>query len=162
MKYGREKRHNPVNEADRHISEAAGNSFPCPRNSPPGSIWTENCNIYDVLDLAIQMSDEIVIMGHKYIDLDALGSALGLLNYTLENGKKAYVYINPSELNYSVVKAMDMLPKKYKKYIITDDSKIKAGRHSLLVVMDTFKTKVVEDLDLFNKFSNPIIIPIVA
>ena len=121
-------------------------------------MFNENCNIYDVLDLAIQMSDEIVIMGHKYIDLDALGSALGLLNYTLENGKKAYVYINPSELNYSVVKAMDMLPKKYKKYIITDDSKIKAGRHSLLVVMDTFKTKVVEDLDLFNKFSNTMVL----
>jgi len=79
----------------------------------------ENCNIYGVLDLAIQMSDEIVIMGHKYIDLDALGSALGLLDYVLKQGKKAYVYINPSELNYSVVKAMDMLPKKLEKHIIT-------------------------------------------
>ena len=47
----------------------------------------ENFNIDDVLDLAINMSDEIVIMGHKYIDLDALGSALGLLKYILDLGK---------------------------------------------------------------------------
>lgn len=118
----------------------------------------ENCNINDVLNLAIQMSDEIVIMGHKYIDLDALGSALGLLDYMLNQGKRAYIYINPNEFNYSVVKAMDMLPTRFKKYIITDDKKLKINKHSLLIVTDTFKTKVIESLDLFNKFQNTIVL----
>ena len=121
-------------------------------------MWEESCNIHDVLDLAIGMSDEIVIMGHKYIDLDALGSALGLLKYTLNLGKKAYVYVNPSEYNYSVVKAMEMLPKELEKRLITSDEKLKLGKRSLLIVVDTFKTKMIENLEVFEKFPNTIVL----
>lgn len=121
-------------------------------------MWENNCSINDVLDLAISMSDEIVIMGHKYIDLDALGSSLGLVKYILDLGKKAYVYVNPNEYNYSVVKAMEILPKDLNKRLIQDDSKLKLGKHSLLIVLDTFKTKTIEDFELFEKFPNTLVL----
>lgn len=121
-------------------------------------MWEESCNINDVLDLAINMSDKVVIMGHKYIDLDALGSALGLTKYISDLGKKAYVYVNPNEYNYSVVKAMEMLPKDLEKRLITDDTKLKIGKKSLIIVVDTFKTKTIENLELFEKFPQSLVL----
>ena len=114
--------------------------------------------INDVLNLSLNLSDDIIIMGHNYIDLDALGSALGLLKFCLDNNKKAHIFINPNQFNSSVVKAMELLPFSLKSYFISNIEDIKPNDKSLLIVLDCNKENTIESIDLFNKFDNTIVI----
>lgn len=111
-----------------------------------------------ILNLSINMSDEIVIIGHKYIDLDCLGSSLGLLKYCVDKGKKTHIYINPKEFNYSVVKAMELLPYSIKSCFITTLEDININDKSLLIAVDTNKEKTIESMETFLKFSNTLVI----
>ena len=115
-------------------------------------------DINSVIYLGINLSEDIVIMGHKYVDLDALGGALGLLKYCLDNGKKAYIYLNPNEFNPSVVKSLEMLPNNIKKHFIYDSKDIKVKQKSLLLAMDVNSYNVIENEELFNMFANTIVI----
>lgn len=114
--------------------------------------------INDVLNLSLNLSDDIIIMGHNYIDLDALGSALGLLKFCLDNNKKAHIFINPNQFNSSVVKAMELLPFSFKSYFISNIEDIKPNDKSLLIVLDCNKENTIENIELFNKFDNTIVI----
>lgn len=114
--------------------------------------------INDVLNLSLNLSDDIIIMGHNYIDLDALGSALGLLKFCLDNNKKAHIFINPNQFNSSVVKAMELLPFSFKSYFISNIEEIKPNDKSLLIVLDCNKENTIENIELFNKFDNTIVI----
>lgn len=114
--------------------------------------------INDMLNLSLNLSDDIIIMGHNYIDLDALGSALGLLKFCLDNNKKAHIFINPNQFNSSVVKAMELLPFSFKSYFISNIEDIKPNDKSLLIVLDCNKENTIENIELFNKFDNTIVI----
>ena len=97
-------------------------------------------------------------MAHKYIDLDALGGALGFLKYCLDNGKNAYIYLNPNEFNSSILKTLEILPESVKKHFIYDESSINVHEKSLLLVLDVNSSSVIENMELFNRFSNTIVI----
>ncbi|MGN0973711.1 MAG: DHH family phosphoesterase [Bacilli bacterium] len=114
--------------------------------------------INDILNLALNLSDDIIIMGHNYIDLDALGSALGLLKFCLDNNKNAHIFINPNQFNSSVVKAMELLPFSLKSYFISNIEDIKPNDKSLLIVLDCNKENTIESMGIFNKFDNTIVI----
>lgn len=114
--------------------------------------------INDILNLSLNLSDDIIIMGHNYIDLDALGSALGLLKFCLDNNKNAHIFINPNQFNSSVVKAMELLPFSIKSYFISNIEDIKPNDKSLLIVLDCNKENTIESIELFNKFDNTIVI----
>lgn len=115
-------------------------------------------DINNILNLAINMSDEILIMGHKYVDLDSLGSSLGLLKYCVDKGKKVHIYINPNEFNYSVVKAMELLPFAMKSCFVSNLENININDKSLLIAVDTNKPDKIESLEVFNQFSNTFVI----
>ena len=115
-------------------------------------------DINGIIDLGINLSDDITIMGHKYIDLDALGGALGLLKYCIDNNKKVHVYLNPNEFNTSILKTLEILPKEIKDHFVYDESCINPNDKSLLVVLDVSSSTVIENKDLFDKFSNSIVI----
>lgn len=117
-----------------------------------------NGNINDILNLAINLSSNITIMGHRFVDLDSLGSSLGLLKYCLDLGKNARIIVNPNEYNQSVVKTVDMLDKDIKKHLINSNNEITVKDNSLLIVLDTFKSRGVENYELYNKFSNVIVL----
>jgi len=44
-------------------------------------------------------SDKIIIMGHRFPDADAIGSAIGILKIALKFERKAYIVLNRSELD---------------------------------------------------------------
>ena len=55
----------------------------------------------------IKSADEIYIMGHKYIDLDALGACLGMYYYTARLKKDAYIIIDDDSLELSSKKVIE-------------------------------------------------------
>lgn len=107
----------------------------------------------------IEESENVLIMGHKNIDIDAIGSALGLyrLSKTLE--KKCYIVSEPK--GKSLGKFIDVLQSQdeYKDVIITEEEAEKLIKEkSLLIVVDTHKVSYVEFPNLLDKIERKIII----
>ena len=107
----------------------------------------------------INESDNIIIMGHKNIDIDAIGAAMGLyrLSKTLE--KDCYIISEPT--GKSLGKFLDILKQdeEYKNVILTEDEALEViTENTLLIVVDTHKTSYVEFPELLDKINRKIII----
>ncbi len=107
----------------------------------------------------IDESDNVVIMGHKNIDIDAIGSALGLyrLSKTLE--KECYIVSEPT--GKSLGKFLEVLKndEEYKNNILTEQEATDIlTENTLLVIVDTHKTSYVEFPDLLEKVEKKIVI----
>ena len=113
---------------------------------------------YMKIENLINNSDTVFITAHKYIDLDALGSVLGIYYIVNNIGKNAYIVIDDAEINPEVKRALstikkidDIIPKTYEeiKSLITDNS--------LLIVCDTNKKTRVQNQELL-KINNKVVI----
>jgi len=113
---------------------------------------------YMRIEKLINMSDEVFITAHKYIDLDALGAILGIYYIVNNLGKNAYIVIDDEEINPEVKRALstikkvdDITPKKYSEIesLINDKS--------LLIVTDTNKKTRVQNEELL-KINEKIVI----
>lgn len=107
----------------------------------------------------IQESENVFIMGHKNIDIDAIGSALGLyrLSKTLE--KSCYIVSEP--VGKSLGKFIDVLQsqEEYKNVIVTlEEAEKLITENSLLIVVDTHKISYVEFPTLLDKIERKIVI----
>lgn len=111
------------------------------------------------ISTAINESENVIIMGHKNIDIDAFGSALGIyrLSKTLE--KDCYIVSEPK--GKSLGKFLEVLKKdeEYKNVVVTENEVNELIKpNSLLVVVDTHKTSYVEFPELLDKVERKIVI----
>ncbi len=107
----------------------------------------------------IEESDNVFIMGHKNIDIDAIGSALGLYRLSKTLDKKCYIVSEPK--GKSLGKFIDVLQTQdeYKNVIITEEEAEKLiSENSLLIVVDTHKISYVEFPGLLDKIERKIVI----
>ena len=108
-------------------------------------------------DKLIDESTSIFIMGHKYLDLDAIGSAIGIYKYIETFNKKPTIIINDRKLEPGVKKIIDRMGDLYS---INKGKKIKLKitDKSLLIIVDTNKEQLLQDSELFPYFNNVIVI----
>ncbi len=107
----------------------------------------------------IDESDNVVIMGHSNIDIDAFGSALGLYRLSKTLGKSCYIASEPQ--GKSLGKFIEILKEQdeYKNVIITEEEAEELIKDkSLLIIVDTHKTSYVEFPSLLDKTDRKIII----
>lgn len=106
-------------------------------------------------------SDKVIVMGHKYPDMDAIGAAIGISKVAMMNDREAFIVINFQELDTSVKRLMQEVKKNpglssrfisvEKAYdIITDDT--------LLVVVDTHKPSMVIEERLLRNIEKVVVI----
>lgn len=109
------------------------------------------------LDKYINNSSNVFIMGHRYLDLDALGAAIGMYEYVKFKGKKPFIIINDRNFEKGVKKALDDFKSNY---LIKRSSKIKnkISNKSLLIVVDTNKDYLLQDSTLLKLFEKVIVI----
>lgn len=109
------------------------------------------------LDKEIKNSENIFIMGHKYLDLDAIGSAIGIYEYVKNFNKNATIVINDRRKESGVKKILDKIGENYK---ISNSKNIKneINDKSLIIVVDTNKEYLVQDENLFSLFKNKVVI----
>lgn len=109
------------------------------------------------LDKYINNSFNIYIMGHRYLDLDALGASIGVYEYVKSKGKKATIVINDRRLENGVKKALDNLKDNF---VIKRSNRIKSkiNSKSLLIVVDANKDYLLQDPTLLNLFEKVIVI----
>ncbi|MFC4302045.1 DHH family phosphoesterase [Cohnella boryungensis] len=91
-------------------------------------------------------SDNLVIMGHKMPDMDAIGAAIGVLKAAQIYGKEAYIVLEG--VNPAIQRMMDMLKedeKLMKRFVTPEQAMGLMGKRSLAVVVDTHKATMVAE-----------------
>lgn len=106
----------------------------------------------------IDSSSNVIIMGHKFADLDCLGAAVGLLRSIHQMGKPAVVAINRTR---NLVKSLiDRLEKSGYENSFYNPSDImdRVVQNTLLIIVDTHLEHVLESSELFRACKNVAII----
>lgn len=104
-------------------------------------------------------SDNVVIMGHKMPDMDALGAAIGVLKAAQLHGKEAFIVLEG--VNPSIERMLEMLKEDDKliKRIVSPDHALGiAGKRTLAVVVDTHRATMVAEPRLLQQTDRVVII----
>ncbi|QWU06654.1 DHH family phosphoesterase [Heyndrickxia coagulans] len=105
--------------------------------------------------------DKVMIMGHKFPDMDAIGAAVGIRKVAEINQKDGYIILNPSETDTSVKRLLGEIkqyPDLYARFITPDEALEMATDDTLLVVVDTHKPSLVIDERIVRRIENVVVI----
>lgn len=106
---------------------------------------------FNLLTKEIKEHDNIVIMAHKGMDLDAYGSSLCLYEIITSFEKNVMIYMSREIENKSIEKSIMAINESDLdvKYIY---SKTEMPENSLVVVLDTHKASLLEDYDAIKEY----------
>lgn len=114
---------------------------------------------YDKLNRKLRKASNVFIMGHKNLDMDALGASVGMKHYCDKLKKRSFVIIEDKKFEESVGKALNYIKENIKINIgKLKDFENKINENSLLVIVDTYSEKRVQAPKAIEKFKNIIII----
>lgn len=107
----------------------------------------------------LEGTDNVLIMGHKISDVDAVGAAIGIYAAARVFSKKAHIVLN--EITTSLQPIIDL----YKNseydgdlFLKSDDALAKVGQNTLLVVVDVNKVSYTECPELIGKCRQTVVI----
>lgn len=106
-------------------------------------------------------SDKVIVMGHKNPDMDAIGSAIGILKVAQMNERDGYIVINTQQLDSSVLRLMEEIKNKedlYARFITPEEAFEMITDETLLVVVDTHKPSMVIEERLLNRIDKVVVI----
>ncbi len=109
------------------------------------------------LNHLVTNSQDIFIMAHRNLDLDAIASSVGVAEYIRHFKKEPFIIVNDIRHERGVKKILDKIADSYN---IVKSSKIvdNINSKSLLIVVDTNKAYLLQDKELFEKFDRVIVI----
>ncbi len=98
----------------------------------------------------IENSDQVFLMGHRFGDLDSVGSACGLAGAVRLMQKRAYVVVNrQSCLAAQLIERMQQCPDG-PQFIEPVDALAQVTDNSLLIIVDTHNKDILESVDLYH------------
>lgn len=109
----------------------------------------------------VSESDKVMIMGHKYPDMDAIGSAIGILKVCQVNGKEGFIVLDPEATDSGVeqlIAEVKSHPELWSRFITPDQALDIMTDESLLIVVDTHKPSLVIDERLLIRSEHVIVI----
>lgn len=107
----------------------------------------------------IKESENVLIMGHKNIDIDAIGSGLGMYRLAKTLGKDAYIVSEPKGKSLGKFLQDFYENEEYQGVIISEeDAEEILHENTLLIIVDTHKENYVEFPDLLQKIERKIVI----
>lgn len=105
--------------------------------------------------------DNVLIMGHKNPDMDALGSAIGVAKIASMNGIEAHIVLNEDDIDETLQRMMKELKARedlMKMFITSEDAWEKMNPKTTVVVVDTHRPNMVLDEVILNKAARKVII----
>lgn len=102
----------------------------------------------------VKESDQVLIMGHKSPDMDAIGAAIGVLKIAQANEKQGYVVLDEDDIDQSVQRLVEEIrnDEQLSPYFINPDTALDmATKNTLLVVVDTHKPSLMQEERLLQK-----------
>lgn len=113
---------------------------------------------YALKDLVLESSD-VLVMGHNYADLDAVGSALGVVAIANMLHKEAKIVLEESNSSIDMLYQRIIQDPQYAKVFINkQEAKNRISPTTLLVVVDTHKPSLTEYPDLVKMSEKTVII----
>ncbi len=99
-------------------------------------------------------SDQVIVMGHKFPDMDAIGASIGIRKAAELNQIDGYIVVDFDHIDISVQRLIEKMkdyPELYSKLISPDEAMEIITDHTLLVVVDTHKPSLVIEERLLGK-----------
>ena len=109
----------------------------------------------------IMDSDKVIIMGHKFPDMDAIGSSLGVLKIAQMNNRDGYIILDRNELDSSVKRLLCEIkqnPELDGMFISPENGVELITEKTLLVVVDTHKPSLVIDERIISRTEKIVVI----
>lgn len=106
-------------------------------------------------------SDKVFIMGHKRPDMDAVGSAIGILKVVQMNLQEGYVVMDQHDIDTGVSRLMQEVkqrPALHSRFISPEEALELASEDTLLIIVDTHKPSLVIEEKLVQKLDNVVVI----
>ncbi|MCY7475255.1 DHH family phosphoesterase [Paenibacillus larvae] len=107
----------------------------------------------------IKQSDKVVIMGHRFPDMDAIGAAIGVLKAAQLSDKEGYIVIEG--INPSISKLMEMIDGKEelcKWFISPQEAQTLITQRTLTVIVDTHKASMIAEPKLLQQTSRIVVV----
>ncbi|MCM3736301.1 DHH family phosphoesterase [Bacillus cytotoxicus] len=111
-------------------------------------------------DLVLESSN-IIIMGHRAPDMDAIGAAIGILKVAQLNEREGYIVLDENDSDKGIKRLMDEVKQHeelWSRFITPQQALEFANDDSLLVVVDTHKPSMVMEKKLLDKIENVVVI----
>lgn len=97
----------------------------------------------------IETSDNCIIMGHRFSDLDSFGASVGLLKSIRSMGKPAIIAID-REKNLVQGLMNSLLASGYEDaFVSPDEALLMAGKKTLLIIADTHLPSMLESAEIY-------------
>ena len=97
----------------------------------------------------IRDSSKVLVMGHRFADLDSVGSAVGVCCLARKCGVKANIVIDLNRnASHQLIDRLRREPEYKEAFIDCDEAMLMADGRTLLVVVDTNRPEQVEDPNL--------------
>ncbi|WP_238596341.1 DHH family phosphoesterase, partial [Streptococcus suis] len=94
--------------------------------------------------------DAVFVVGHRNLDMDALGSAVGMQYFAQNIMNNAYTVYNPDEMAPDIARAIKKLRDENCSNLITvEEAKKMVTFQSLLIMVDHSKIGLTLDKDLY-------------
>ena len=107
----------------------------------------------------IRSVDQVFVVGHKNLDMDALGSAVGMQLFASNITEDSYAVYDADQMSPDIERAINFLEKEgvTKLLPLSDAMKLVTNR-SLLILVDHSKTALTLSKDFYDLFTQTIVI----
>ncbi|WP_408008798.1 DHH family phosphoesterase [Pseudalkalibacillus sp. A8] len=106
-------------------------------------------------------SDQVIVMGHKNPDMDALGACIGILKVASINDRPCSVVLDQNDIDIGIQRLLEEIKEKeelWEHFVTPEEALERATPNTLLVVVDTHKPSLVIEERLVNKLEKVIVI----
>ncbi|KGA96229.1 hypothetical protein AJ85_09380 [Alkalihalobacillus alcalophilus ATCC 27647 = CGMCC 1.3604] len=106
-------------------------------------------------------SDQVMVMGHKNPDMDAIGAAIGVLKIAEVNQKEGYVILDPNDVNHDVGRLMEEIEVHdhlWSQFITPEEALEEISEKTLLVIVDTHKPSMVIEEKLLERVERIVVL----
>ncbi|TWS94552.1 MULTISPECIES: DHH family phosphoesterase [unclassified Streptococcus] len=107
----------------------------------------------------IRMADQVFVVGHKKLDLDALGASVGMQHFAASLLDKAYVVYDPNHLSEDIKRSLSQLENEdYQAILTIEEAMDLVTDQSLLIMVDHSKLSLTLSRELYDQFTEVIVI----
>ena len=107
----------------------------------------------------IRSVDQVFVVGHKNLDMDALGSAVGMQLFASNVTENSYAIYDAEQMSPDIERAVSFLEKEgVTKLLSVKDAMGMVTNRSLLILVDHSKTALTLSKDFYDLFTQTIVI----
>lgn len=114
--------------------------------------------VANALSELVDSADHVLLMGHKFGDLDCVGASIGLAYAIRSMGKQAEVVIDRDKNLANIL--LEMVSKEGSSNLFVDPDEALFGitEDTLLIICDTHTSNLVESLDVYERCKRVVVI----